>query len=60
MILVDVNKISYDPSSRGYLVVLKSLENNDFLQPKPVHLILPFLSNKNKGLICKIDATIIA
>ena len=32
MILVDVNKISYDPSSRGYLVVLKSLEDNDFLQ----------------------------
>ena len=32
MILVDVNKISYDPSSRGYLLVLKSLENNDFLE----------------------------
>ena len=32
MILVDINKISYDPSSKGYLVRLKAFEDNHYLE----------------------------
>ena len=32
MILVDIDKISYDPNSKGYLVMLKSFENDDYLE----------------------------
>ena len=32
MILVDINKISYDPSSKGYLVTLKAFEDNNYLE----------------------------
>ena len=32
MILVDINKISYDPNSKGYLVMLKAFEDNSCLE----------------------------
>ena len=32
MILVNINKISYDPNSKGYLVMLKALEDNNCLE----------------------------
>ena len=32
MILVDINKISYDPNSKGYLVMLKAFEDNNYLE----------------------------
>ena len=32
MVLVDIDKISYDPNSKGYLVMLKSFENDDYLE----------------------------
>ena len=32
MKLVNVNKISYDPKTKGYLVLLKSYKDDDFLE----------------------------
>ena len=32
MKLVDINKISHDPKSKGYLIKLKAFKRNDFLE----------------------------
>ena len=32
MVLIDIDKISYDPSTKGYLVMLRSFEDNDYLE----------------------------
>ena len=32
MVLIDIDKISYDPNTKGYLVMLRSFEDNDCLE----------------------------